>query len=149
MTCQSCGHESTRFDAFNLLSLPLPMESFTLCEVLVIRLNGEMPTKYGMRLNSEAKYSELREHLQGLCHIEAERLFLAEIAYSQIKQMLNDESRINPGTALEIFAYELPDTNVPEPTKCEEEDTGICLFVVFFLVVCFFFSLKFFFLFQI
>lgn len=34
VTCQTCGHESVRFDAFNLLSLPLPMESFILCEVL-------------------------------------------------------------------------------------------------------------------
>lgn len=34
VTCQTCGHESVRFDPFNLLSLPLPMESFTLCEVL-------------------------------------------------------------------------------------------------------------------
>ncbi|KAL3270541.1 hypothetical protein HHI36_021079 [Cryptolaemus montrouzieri] len=108
VTCQTCGHESVRFDPFNLLSLPLPMESYTLCEVLVVRLNGETPVKYGLRLNSEAKYLELKEQLRELCDIEPERLLLAEVAYSQIKQILCDETKINHSTATELFAYELP-----------------------------------------
>ena len=44
VTCQTCGHESVRFDPFNLLSLPLPMESYTLCEVLgKCRWSGLVP----------------------------------------------------------------------------------------------------------
>ncbi|XP_045466873.1 ubiquitin carboxyl-terminal hydrolase 32 isoform X2 [Harmonia axyridis] len=113
VTCQTCGHESVRFDPFNLLSLPLPMESYTLCEVLVIRLSGETPIKYGLRLNSEAKYLELKEQLKDLCDIEPERLLLAEVAYSQIKQILGDETKISTLTATELYAYELPD--------CKEE----------------------------
>ncbi|KYB26971.1 ubiquitin carboxyl-terminal hydrolase 32 isoform X2 [Tribolium castaneum] len=109
VTCQTCGHESVRFDPFNLLSLPLPMESYTLCEVLVVRLNGETPIKYGLRLNSEAKYIELKQQLERLCNIKTERLLLAELAYSQIRQVLNDDVRINPGTATELYAYELPE----------------------------------------
>lgn len=31
--CETCGKESVRFDAFNMLSLPLPMESYVRCEV--------------------------------------------------------------------------------------------------------------------
>ncbi|KAK9874217.1 hypothetical protein WA026_002571 [Henosepilachna vigintioctopunctata] len=108
VTCQTCGHESVRFDPFNLLSLPLPMESYTLCEVLVIRLSGETPIKYGLRLNSEAKYMELKEQLADLCDIDPERLLLAEVAYSQIKQILSEETKINHLTATEIYAYELP-----------------------------------------
>lgn len=108
VTCQSCGHESVRFDAFNLLSLPLPMESFALCEVLVLRLSGDAPVKYGLRLNSEARYAELKDNLERLCDIPASRLLLAEVASSQIRQVLADELRINMNSATEIYAYELP-----------------------------------------
>ena len=33
VTCRQCGHESVRFDPFNVLSLPLPMENFTHMEI--------------------------------------------------------------------------------------------------------------------
>ncbi|KAK5638365.1 hypothetical protein RI129_012660 [Pyrocoelia pectoralis] len=112
VTCQNCGHESVRFDAFNLLSLPLPMESFILCEVIVIYLNGETPMKYGLRLNSEAKYSELKLQLHGLCNIPPDQLLLAEIAHSQIQDVLSDDGRINISTATELYAYELPGSDV-------------------------------------
>lgn len=124
VTCQTCGHESVRFDAFNLLSLPLPMESFTLCEVLVIRLNGDTPIKYGLRLNSEAKYAELKDHLEKLCNIPASRLLLAEVASSQIRQVLHDDVRINVNSATEIFAYELPIVGVHENNHLDEELSG-------------------------
>lgn len=34
VSCLSCGHDSVRFDPFSLLSLPLPVENYTYCEVL-------------------------------------------------------------------------------------------------------------------
>ncbi|KAJ8916678.1 hypothetical protein NQ315_000323 [Exocentrus adspersus] len=131
VTCQVCGHESVRFDPFNLLSLPLPMESYTLCEVLgkygggyvtivcrtpfipsaVVRLNGDCPVKYGVRLNSEAKYMELKEQLRDLCDIRPDRLLLAEVAECQIRALLPDDTRVNPTTATELYAYELPDAD--------------------------------------
>ncbi|XP_022907068.1 ubiquitin carboxyl-terminal hydrolase 32 isoform X2 [Onthophagus taurus] len=125
VTCQTCGHESVRFDPFNLLSLPLPMESYTLCEVLVIRLTGEVPIKYGMRLNSEAKYLELKEQLENLCEIPPNRILLAEVAYSQIKQFLNDEARINPSTATELYAYELPRCGKDDHLAKIEDDADL------------------------
>ncbi|KAF0300544.1 Ubiquitin carboxyl-terminal hydrolase 32 [Amphibalanus amphitrite] len=33
VTCRQCHHESVRFDPFNVLSLPLPMENFTHMEI--------------------------------------------------------------------------------------------------------------------
>ncbi|XP_050309006.1 ubiquitin carboxyl-terminal hydrolase 32 isoform X2 [Anthonomus grandis grandis] len=108
VTCQTCGHESVKFDPFNHLSLPLPMESYTLCEVIVVRLNGECPIKYGLRLNSDAKYGELKEKLRELCDIEDKRLLLAEVASCQVRSLLPDETKINPSTAQELYAYELP-----------------------------------------
>lgn len=75
----------------------------------MIRLSGAIPAKYGLRLNSEAKYLELKEQLRDLCDIEPERLLLAEVAYSQIKQILSDDTKISTLTATELFAYELPE----------------------------------------
>lgn len=34
VSCLGCGHDSVRFDPFSLLSLPLPVENYTYCEVL-------------------------------------------------------------------------------------------------------------------
>ncbi|XP_056633766.1 ubiquitin carboxyl-terminal hydrolase 32 isoform X1 [Diorhabda sublineata] len=120
VTCQTCGHESVRFDVFNVLSLPLPMESYTLCEVLVVQLNGECSIKYGMRLQSEAKYLDLKEHLSNICGIKPERLLVAEVAFSQICNIPADDAKINPTTAMELYAYELPETTEVVP-KAEIE----------------------------
>ncbi|KAJ8954203.1 hypothetical protein NQ318_005798 [Aromia moschata] len=98
------------------------MESYTLCEVLVVRLNGECPVKYGVRMNSEARYLELKEQLRDLCGISPERLLLAEVAYCQIRALLGDEARVNPNSATELYAYELPDVNkVLEVDNAEAE----------------------------
>ncbi|XP_066148846.1 ubiquitin carboxyl-terminal hydrolase 32 isoform X1 [Euwallacea fornicatus] len=124
VTCQTCGHESVKFDPFNHLSLPLPMESYILCEVLVVRLSGEVPTKYGLRLNSEAKYGDLKEHLSDLCRVEDKRMLLAEVAFYQIKSLLPDENRINPGTALELYAYELSASHGGSESEGERDDNA-------------------------
>ena len=34
VSCLGCSHDSVRFDAFSLLSLPLPLENYVYCEVL-------------------------------------------------------------------------------------------------------------------
>lgn len=34
VSCLGCGRDSVRFDPFSLLSLPLPVENYTYCEVL-------------------------------------------------------------------------------------------------------------------
>nr|CAD7570558.1 unnamed protein product [Timema californicum] len=85
VTCTVCGHESVRFDPFNYLSLPLPMESFIHIQVIVIRLDGSIPVKYGLRLNVDEKYSSLKNALSPLCGKSPQLLKLAEVAAAQIK----------------------------------------------------------------
>lgn len=34
VSCLGCGRDSVRFDPFSLLSLPLPVENYTYCEIL-------------------------------------------------------------------------------------------------------------------
>uniref|UniRef100_A0A182PRW5 ubiquitinyl hydrolase 1 n=1 Tax=Anopheles epiroticus TaxID=199890 RepID=A0A182PRW5_9DIPT len=108
VTCQGCGRDSVRFDPFSLLSLPLPVENYTYCEVLVMLLDGSVPVKYGLRLNSEMKYWDLKKHLSELCGLESEQMLICELSNSQIRLILPNEHRIKPSTACELYAYELP-----------------------------------------
>lgn len=91
----------------------------------MVRLNGDCPVKYGVRLNSEARYLELKEQLSELCGIRPDRLLLAEVAYCQIRDPLPDEIRVNSGTATELYAYELPDVSDVQETDEGENQTGL------------------------
>lgn len=90
----------------------------------MIRPNGEYPVKYGMRLNSEAKYIELKETLYELCGVKPNRLLLAEVASCQIRNFLLDDNKINPSTATELFAYELPDSSKTIENNKSENGLG-------------------------
>eukprot|EP00061_Rhincodon_typus_P015795 g43682.t1 len=61
--CKTCGHISVRFDPFNFLSLPLPMDSYMHLEITVIKLDGSTPVRYGLRLNMDEKYTGLKKQL--------------------------------------------------------------------------------------
>ncbi|XP_058060610.1 ubiquitin carboxyl-terminal hydrolase 32 [Anopheles bellator] len=110
VTCQGCGRDSVRFDPFSLLSLPLPVENYTYCEVLVMLLDGSVPVKYGLRLNSEMKYWDLKKQLSELCTggLEPEQMLICELSNSQIRFILPNEHRIKASTACELYVYELP-----------------------------------------
>lgn len=108
MSCLTCGHESVRFDPFSLLSLPLPMENYTYCEVLVTMLDGSRPVKYGVRLNSDCNYWDLKNHLVAMCGLDPHRMLICELSNSQIKCILPNEQKIKPATAAELYVYELP-----------------------------------------
>ncbi|XP_058129653.1 ubiquitin carboxyl-terminal hydrolase 32 [Anopheles coustani] len=108
VTCQGCGRDSVRFDPFSLLSLPLPVENYTYCEVLVMLLDGSVPVKYGLRLNSEMRYWDLKKQLSDLCGLDPEQMLVSELSNSQIRFILPNEHRIKPSSACELYVYELP-----------------------------------------
>lgn len=111
--CKTCGHISARFDPFNFLSLPLPMDSsmhleitgeaaggeslitytflsnktLIMCNVVfvVIKLDGSTPVRYGLRLNMDEKYTGLKKQLSELCSLKPEQILLAEVHTSNIK----------------------------------------------------------------
>lgn len=106
--CKVCSHESVRFDPFNYLSLPLPMESCIHLEVIVVYLDGRIPVKYGLRLNAEEKYLCIKQQLSEHCNIPAEQLMLAEVVASMIKSIPADEQRIRTNMNGLLYAYEIP-----------------------------------------
>ncbi|ETE63261.1 Ubiquitin carboxyl-terminal hydrolase 32, partial [Ophiophagus hannah] len=79
--CKTCGHISVRFDPFNFLSLPLPMDSYMHIEII----DGTTPVRYGLRLNMDEKYSDLKKHLSELCALKPDQILLAEVHSSNIK----------------------------------------------------------------
>ncbi|CAH0394748.1 unnamed protein product [Bemisia tabaci] len=114
VTCKKCQHESVRFDPFNYLSLPLPMESYTHLQVIVVRLDGSVPVKYGLRINVDEKYSDVKNQLSALCGIAANHLKLVEIQNAQIKSSLSDDQKIKTSgsgsgmATTPLYAYEIP-----------------------------------------
>ncbi|KAK7480047.1 hypothetical protein BaRGS_00028684 [Batillaria attramentaria] len=77
--CKECGKVSVRFDPYSYLSLPLPMDSCIHLEILVNRLDGSVPVKYGLRLNMDEKYKALKRELCTLSGIPADQLLIVEI----------------------------------------------------------------------
>ncbi|KAL0267099.1 UNVERIFIED_CONTAM: hypothetical protein PYX00_009454 [Menopon gallinae] len=108
VTCNVCSHESVRFDPFNYLSLPLPMESYLHFTITVIKLDGSVPVKYGLRLNNDEKYSALKSALSSLCGIPPYLIKLAEVQGALIKHVYLDDQRIKGTQGGHLYGYELP-----------------------------------------
>ncbi|XP_017956703.1 ubiquitin carboxyl-terminal hydrolase 32 isoform X3 [Drosophila navojoa] len=109
VSCLDCGHESVRFDPFSLLSLPLPVENYVYLEVLVILLDGSVPIKYGLRLNSECKYGDLKHKLATLCPLQPSLMLVCEIWNSQIRQVVGDEEKLRTQSSKDLYVYQLPE----------------------------------------
>uniref|UniRef100_A0A8B9JRA0 Ubiquitin carboxyl-terminal hydrolase n=1 Tax=Astyanax mexicanus TaxID=7994 RepID=A0A8B9JRA0_ASTMX len=124
--CKTCGHISARFDPFNFLSLPLPMDSSMHLEITVIKLDGSTPVRYGLRLNMDEKYTGLKKQLSELCGLKPEQILLAEVHSSNIKTFPQDNQKVRLSANGFLCAFEIPvpgsPTSVTSPTPTGEED---------------------------
>ncbi|XP_030632094.1 ubiquitin carboxyl-terminal hydrolase 32 isoform X1 [Chanos chanos] len=119
--CKTCGHISARFDPFNFLSLPLPMDSSMHLEITVIKLDGSTPVRYGLRLNMDEKYTGLKKQLSELCGLKPEQILLAEVHTSNIKNFPQDNQKVRLSVNGFLCAFEVPvpgsPTSVTSPTQ--------------------------------
>uniref|UniRef100_A0A671LES1 Ubiquitin carboxyl-terminal hydrolase 32 n=1 Tax=Sinocyclocheilus anshuiensis TaxID=1608454 RepID=A0A671LES1_9TELE len=106
--CKTCGHISARFDPFNFLSLPLPMDSSMHLEITVIKLDGSTPVRYGLRLNIDEKYMGLKKQLSELCSLKPEQILLAEVHTSNIKNFPQDNQKVRHSVNGFLCAFEIP-----------------------------------------
>uniref|UniRef100_A0A2K6SGK9 Ubiquitin carboxyl-terminal hydrolase 32 n=1 Tax=Saimiri boliviensis boliviensis TaxID=39432 RepID=A0A2K6SGK9_SAIBB len=106
--CKTCGHISVRFDPFNFLSLPLPMDSYMHLEITVIKLDGTTPVRYGLRLNMDEKYTGLKKQLSDLCGLNSEQILLAEVHGSNIKNFPQDNQKVRLSVSGFLCAFEIP-----------------------------------------
>ncbi|XP_077167339.1 ubiquitin carboxyl-terminal hydrolase 32 isoform X2 [Paroedura picta] len=120
--CKTCGHVSVRFDPFNFLSLPLPMDSYMHLEITVIKLDGTTPVRYGLRLNMDEKYTGLKKQLSELCGLKPEQILLAEVLNSNIKNFPQDNQKVRSGSGLCAFEVPIPGSPVsasPSPVQTD------------------------------
>ncbi|XP_026138080.1 ubiquitin carboxyl-terminal hydrolase 32 isoform X1 [Carassius auratus] len=122
--CKTCGHISARFDPFNFLSLPLPMDSSMHLEITVIKLDGSTPVRYGLRLNMDEKYMGLKKQLSELCSLKPEQILLAEVHTSNIKNFPQDNQKVRHSVNCFLCAFEIPvpgsPTSVMSPVITEK-----------------------------
>ncbi|XP_033968941.1 ubiquitin carboxyl-terminal hydrolase 32 isoform X1 [Trematomus bernacchii] len=122
--CKTCGHISARFDPFNFLSLPLPMDSSMHLEITVIKLDGSTPVRYGLRLNMDEKYTGLKKQLSELCSLKPEQILLAEVHTSNIKTFPQDNHKVRLSVNGFLCAFEIPvpgsPTSLCSPTLTDE-----------------------------
>ncbi|KAJ0172880.1 hypothetical protein K1T71_011056 [Dendrolimus kikuchii] len=123
--CDACGWESVRFDAFNMLSLPLPMESYVRCELRVMLLDGSVPIKYGVRVNSEGTYADLKKKLSELCGLPPESMLIVELSGATIGRVMEDGAKIAAASAGELYAYETPSDDPAQDSDSECEETPV------------------------
>uniref|UniRef100_A0A8C7M9S6 ubiquitinyl hydrolase 1 n=1 Tax=Oncorhynchus kisutch TaxID=8019 RepID=A0A8C7M9S6_ONCKI len=106
--CKTCGHISARFDPFNFLSLPLPMDNSMHLEITVIMLDGSTPVRFGLRLNMDDKYTGLKKQLSELCSLKPEQILLAEVHTSNIKNFPQDNEKVRLSGNGFLCAFEIP-----------------------------------------
>uniref|UniRef100_A0A8C5AAP4 ubiquitinyl hydrolase 1 n=1 Tax=Gadus morhua TaxID=8049 RepID=A0A8C5AAP4_GADMO len=127
--CKTCGHISARFDPFNFLSLPLPMDSSMHLEITVIKLDGSTPVRFGLRLNMDEKYTGLKKQLSELCTLKPEQILLAEVHTSNIKNFPQDNQKVRLSINGFLCAFEIPvpgsPTSLTTPTLTGERVTPV------------------------
>lgn len=74
----------------------------------MILLDGSIPIKYGLRLNSDSRYSDLKKELSTLCELHSSLMLVCELSNSQIRCSLPDGQKLKVSTATDLFVYEIP-----------------------------------------
>lgn len=92
---------------------------------IVILLEGSVPVKYGLRLNSECKYADFKAELSKICQLDAKLMLVCELSNSQIRCSLSDAQKLKVSTATELFVYEIPQGDLWTPIVSTEKVINI------------------------
>ncbi|KAG7303743.1 hypothetical protein JYU34_012311 [Plutella xylostella] len=118
--CDTCGHESVRFDAFNMLSLPLPLESALHVTVTVILLDGSVPVQYGVRVAAEGTVLDLKRSVAERSGLPPDKMLVVESASATLGRALDDSTRLRQRA---YTLYEVPaSTDAVEDTSLLDLD---------------------------
>ncbi|CAF5210025.1 unnamed protein product, partial [Rotaria magnacalcarata] len=95
--------------------------------IVVIRLDGSRPTRYGIRLDGDLTVSQLKSQLSTLSSFSIERIGFFDVTTSSCLRryplMDNDQTKIKQLNLRELLAYELPIVKPPEPSDDETPST--------------------------
>ena len=71
-----------------------------------MKQDGSMPVKYGLVLDMEAKYSDIRPLLSRLSRVPTDHLLLVDIVQSQFRVSAHEETKLKGLNGSCLFAYE-------------------------------------------
>ncbi|XP_028419298.1 ubiquitin carboxyl-terminal hydrolase 32-like, partial [Dendronephthya gigantea] len=106
--CLQCSHISVRFDPYTFLSLPIPMDNSIYVECIVVTLDGSVPIKYGLLLNTDDNYKMLKKQLAKLCSLTPSQLLMAELLGASIKGQPLDSQKVRSSLSGILYAFEIP-----------------------------------------
>jgi ubiquitin carboxyl-terminal hydrolase 4/11/15 len=116
VTCPNCEFESTTYDAYTCLQLPLPVQSTRVVNILLVPLPcGSRPRRISLRLPDSATVSDLKEALRTGSAPQAKgRLEVADVWNNQIYKVMTDKESIRDIKASDRTAvYELEHEDGP------------------------------------
>uniref|UniRef100_A0A915CDK1 ubiquitinyl hydrolase 1 n=1 Tax=Parascaris univalens TaxID=6257 RepID=A0A915CDK1_PARUN len=115
LTCTVCESMSSRFDAFTCLQLPIPIDHLLLIPVVVVKRDGHVPTRYGLRLDGNTKIGHFKNELGKHCSLRPNSFRIlclnrtGQLMRNVSKSVEDDATPISvyPNDAL-FYAFELP-----------------------------------------
>ena len=105
--CKSCQFSSVSFDAFSMLTLPLPTENSAIMNIVLRKLSSEIPTHYAVEVERDATYRDLKLALAGLCGIPVQRLAFIDALGTGTQKLAADEEKPRIRTASMLACYEV------------------------------------------
>ncbi|VDM41597.1 unnamed protein product [Toxocara canis] len=130
LTCTICQTMSSRFDAFTCLQLPIPIDRLLLIPVVVVKRDGHVPTRYGLRLAGSTKIAHFKIELGKLCSLRPTSFCIlclnrtGQLMRNVSKSLEDDSTPISmyPNDAL-FYAFELPPSDdVPQINEMPKLD---------------------------
>ncbi|CAM4750883.1 unnamed protein product [Rotaria magnacalcarata] len=110
--CRICELKSVRFDPFNVLSLPLPIDISIYIEVKLVRLDGLKPIRYGIKLDGELTVDHIKKQLSILSSLSIEQIGFFDVTHpSSLRRhtlMDYNQTKIKQLNVRDFVAYELP-----------------------------------------
>eukprot|EP00753_Platysulcus_tardus_P011403 PLAT3287.32.p2 GENE.PLAT3287.32~~PLAT3287.32.p2 ORF type:complete len:1011 (-),score=581.16 PLAT3287.32:1690-4506(-) len=109
VVCPCCPKESTTFDPFISLSVPLPIETDRLLVLVLYRRDGDAaPVRHCAKVDKSAPLSEVIAFLSSASGLPAENIVLGDVFGSRIFQLLSPQKRVaDVRPRDEVVAYEV------------------------------------------
>ncbi|CAJ0943024.1 unnamed protein product, partial [Mesorhabditis belari] len=113
LVCKSCGASSSVFEPFTSLSLPIGFDNAELFQVIVVRRDGSVPTRYGFRLPREANIRAFKESISEVCSITPTRIAMLCMSNKgnlmQCAAVSDNASVTTFPSGARVYAMELPE----------------------------------------
>ena len=92
--CKNCCYSSVKFDPFTFLTLPLPADSDTNIDIILIRLGGVIPERYSLKVDIEAKYYNIKNRLEKECGLKKEEIIFTDVYAGTVRSIVPENQKI-------------------------------------------------------